>query len=149
MILSISLRIFSIINISFVEVYMALDLKLSDSFYWALSQIRRAFCLTALSGWVILKEMQISSENEASKKQKTTFGLFSFGPNPSFDEPYSQLLLFHITLCYLMFLVAVTQLYKRLCLSIGPSVRWSIGLSVRQSIGQWSIGLFVGPFICL
>ena len=30
------------------------------------------------------------------------------------------------------FLVADTQLYKRLCLSVGPLVRWSVGPSVRE-----------------
>ena len=53
-----------------------------------------------------------------------------------------------------LFLVADTQLYKRLCPSVGPSVpwsfgplvHWSIGLLVRRFVGplvRWSVGPFV------
>ena len=36
---------------------------------------------------------------------------------------------------FCLFLVADTQLYKRLCPSIGPSVGPSVGLSVGPSVG--------------
>ena len=49
-----------------------------------------------------------------------------------------------------LFLVADTQLYKRLCLSvrrsIGPSVRRSIGPSVRRSIGP-SVLRSISPLV--
>ena len=36
------------------------------------------------------------------------------------------------------FLVADRQLYKRLCPSVGPSVRWSVGPSVRHArVEKW------------
>ena len=34
----------------------------------------------------------------------------------------------------MIFLVADTQLYKRLCPSVGPSVHWSVGPLVRRSV---------------
>ena len=38
--------------------------------------------------------------------------------------------------CMLMFLVADTQLYKRLCPSVHPSVGRSVGWSVGRSVGR-------------
>ena len=35
-----------------------------------------------------------------------------------------------------MFLVADTQLYKSLCPSVGPLVRWSVGPSVHPSVRE-------------
>ena len=35
---------------------------------------------------------------------------------------------------FLLFLVACTRLYKPLCRSVGPSVRWSVGPSVGPSV---------------
>ena len=49
-----------------------------------------------------------------------------------------------------MFLVADTQLYKRLCPSVGPSVRRSVRLSVRPSarVEKWEKERF-RSFLCM
>ena len=59
------------------------------------------------------------------------------------------------------FLIADTQLYKRLCPSVHPSVRWSVRPSVRWSVGplvrhgdrveKWKnerFGYFLCMFVC-
>ena len=50
------------------------------------------------------------------------------------------------------FLVADTQLYKRLCPSVRPLVRWSVGPSVRRrssswKVWKWAFSIFF--FVCL
>ena len=62
--------------------------------------------------------------------------------------------IFEIPSIFASFLVADTQLYKRLCPSVGPLVRWSVGPLVRRSVmvielksGKTSV--FDTFFVCL
>ena len=64
----------------------------------------------------ILKNALRFSSRVSNQEQDSVTEVLSFSINPG------------------MFLVADTQLYKRLCRSVGPLVRWSVGPSVHPFV---------------